>query len=83
MVRNYLFWFFYIYNYLYKHTPGIVNKFFLTWTMAMFNDKGLKKLDLNSLAKKDEQEASYAKGRSLVEKNNSNMEFNEKEVKFV
>ena len=47
----------------------------------MFNDKGLKKLDLNSLAKKDEQEGgSYVKSKSIIEKTNSNIEVNEKEV---
>jgi hypothetical protein len=48
----------------------------------MINGKLMKKLDLNSLAKKDEQEGGYFKGKSLIEKNSSNVEFNEKEVKI-
>lgn len=46
----------------------------------MFNDKGMKKLDLNSLGKKEDQDGTYHKTKSLIEKTNSNIEMNEKEV---
>lgn len=46
----------------------------------MFNEKCIKKLDLNSIAKKDDSEG-FMKSKSLADKNISNiMEMNEKEV---
>jgi hypothetical protein len=46
----------------------------------MFNDKGMKKLDLNSLSKKEEIDGGYLKTKCQLEKANSNIEMNEKEV---
>jgi hypothetical protein len=48
----------------------------------MFNDKGMRKLDLNSLSKKEEIDGGYLNTKCLMEKANSNIDINvnEKEV---
>lgn len=47
----------------------------------MFNEKGIKKLDLNAIVKKDDQER-FLKSKSLIQNQNrsTTVEFNEKDV---
>ena len=48
--------------------------------IKMLNDKGIKKLDLHSLSKKEDNEV-FGKSKSILEKNNSNNnEMNDKDV---